>query len=196
MFVPMRRFLASAPHRRWLSTNPWTRPVGEGALLLRFGTGIDDAVSRRVLAYKARLEAAPPLAGVTEVLPAYASLLVHFDATTTTAGAVEAWAAAAGDGGAGEEATEDARVVEIPVNYGAEYGLDQAEAAAIAGLAGPAEVVERHAAGDYRVFFLGFTGGFPRRAASSLRTHPFPTLRPPPAGTSAASTRPSRPCRG
>ena len=64
MFVPMRRFLASAPHRRWLSTNPWTRPVGEGALLLRFGTGIDDAVSRRVLAYKARLEAAPPLAGV------------------------------------------------------------------------------------------------------------------------------------
>ena len=88
MFVPMRRFLASAPHRRWLSTNPWTRPVGEGALLLRFGTGIDDAVSRRVLAYKARLEAAPPLAGVTEVLPAYASLLVHFDATTTTAGAV------------------------------------------------------------------------------------------------------------
>ena len=161
MFVPMRRFLASAPHRRWLSTNPWTRPVGEGALLLRFGTGIDDAVSRRVLAYKARLEAAPPLAGVTEVLPAYASLLVHFDATTTTAGAVEAWAAAAGDGKAGEEATEDARVVEIPVNYGAEYGLDQAEAAAIAGLAGPAEVVERHAAGDYRVFFLGFTGGFP-----------------------------------
>ena len=74
---------------------------------------------------------------------------------------VEAWAAAAGDGKAGEEATEDARVVEIPVNYGAEYGLDQAEAAAIAGLAGPAEVVERHAAGDYRVFFLGFTGGFP-----------------------------------
>ena len=59
-------------------------------------------------------------------------------------------AAAAGDGKAGEEATEDARVVEIPVNYGAEYGLDQAEAAAIAGLAGPAEVVERHAAGDYR----------------------------------------------
>ncbi|KAH8056013.1 AHS1-like protein [Aureococcus anophagefferens] len=171
MFVPMRRFLASAPHRRWLSTNPWTRPVGEGALLLRFGTGIDDAVSRRVLAYKARLEAAPRSPASRRCCrPTRRCSCTLTPRRRPPApsrpgrGRGRRKSGRGGDGGR----------VEIPVNYGAEYGLDQAEAAAIAGLAGPAEVVERHAAGDYA------SSSWDSRAARRRQVYgrTFPTLRP------------------
>ena len=40
-------------------------------------------------------------------------------------------------------------------------GPDIEEVARVAGLSGPDEVAAAHAGGDYRVFFLGFTGGFP-----------------------------------
>ena len=67
--------------------------AGTGAMLLRFGTGIDRAVSERVLAALAALDRAAPSrpAGVFEVLPSYASLFVHFDPLRTTAADVERW---------------------------------------------------------------------------------------------------------
>lgn len=51
------------------------------------------------------------------------------------------------------------RVVEIPVRYGGEAGPDLESVAQHTGYS-PREVVERHAAGEYVVFFLGFQPGF------------------------------------
>ena len=51
------------------------------------------------------------------------------------------------------------RVVEIPVRYGGDDGPDLADVAAHTGLT-PEEVVRRHSAGTYTVYFLGFQPGF------------------------------------
>lgn len=147
----------------------WTRPVGEGGLLLRFGMGIDEAVSEQVLACLAALdESATKPVGVRDVLPAYASLLVHFDPLLTTNSDVEAWclgvaseAAEAAAAGGAAAAAEPPRLVTIPVAYGGEHGPDIDVVAGIAGLGSTDAVVEAHSSADYRVFFLGFTAGFP-----------------------------------
>lgn len=53
-----------------------------------------------------------------------------------------------------------ARMVEIPVCYAPEFGIDLLEVAQQAGLSA-AEVVSRHSAASYRVACVGFTAGFP-----------------------------------
>src|SRR5690606_21913546 len=57
---------------------PAIEPLGECAVLVRFGTAIDPAVNARVHA-AARAIAAARLAGVADIVPAYASLAVHYD---------------------------------------------------------------------------------------------------------------------
>lgn len=72
------------------------------------------------------------------------------------------------------------RQVEIPVHYGGEYGPDLATVAAHCGMS-EQQVIHRHSAAQYTVFFLGFQPGFaylgglpaalatPRRAEPRLR---------------------------
>jgi 5-oxoprolinase (ATP-hydrolysing) subunit B len=70
-----------------------------------------------------------------------------------------------------------ARVVEIPVHYGAEAGPDLDEVARHAGLS-PEEVIRLHSAGVYTVYFLGFLpgfaylGGLDKRLATPRRREP------------------------
>jgi len=77
------------------------------------------------------------------------------------------------------EAPAAGRDVEIPVQYGGEFGPDLGAVASHTGL-GVREVIERHSSGQYVVFFLGFQPGFaymggldealhtPRRASPRL----------------------------
>ena len=53
----------------------------------------------------------------------------------------------------------EARLVEIPVCYGGEYGPDLAEVCALHGMTA-AQVIELHASVEYLVYFLGFVPGF------------------------------------
>lgn len=109
-----------------------------------------------------------------EVLPGMNNLTLIFDPDQGEAADYEArvrkaWPRLRGRPQAG-------RQVDIPVHYGGAAGPDLADVAAHTGLT-PAEVVRRHAAGDYVVYFLGFLPGFaflggleaalatPRRAA-------------------------------
>ena len=141
---------------------PWISYAGEGGLLLRFGTDIDMEVNKKVLAYLKMLDKTPPLSGVKEVLPAYASLLVHFDPLKVSSSEVEQWcrdAAASIQGATG--AVDAPRVVSIPVCYGGEYGPDVDAAAQLAGLPSGKELVQMHSEAEYSVYFLGFMGGFP-----------------------------------
>ena len=163
--MPSGRHRLAIHSRGLASSPPWERVahVGESGLLLRFGTSIDMEVNKRVIACLSAFDQASPLSGVQDMLPGYASLLLHYDPLTVSSAEVEQWCTdvAAVQGGAGGGGEAGARVVTIPVHYGGEYGPDIEEAARIAGLGSAAEVAAMHAAGEYRVYFLGFTGGFP-----------------------------------
>lgn len=157
-------------------------PLAEDALLLRFGEGIDPAVNARVHTAAQALRAAK-LAGILDVAPAYATLLVRFDPSVWIDNAQRSFERIAAaimelDFGpvpgalpgqafhrgaertAGPLPAESTSVVEIPVCYGREYGPDLQAVAEHAGLA-TAEVAARHAAAEYTVAMIGFAPGFP-----------------------------------
>lgn len=132
-------------------------PLGDSALSLELGTGIDPLLNARVHALVARLMASP-LPGVREVTPAYAALLVHYDPLILDYATVRDWALGlAGD--LPQQVPVSERVIEIPVRYGGEDGPDLDFVARHNGLT-PAEVVRIHTATEYRVYMMGFTPGF------------------------------------
>jgi len=144
-------------------THPWVRYTGEGAFVLRFGTTIDIGVSEAVISHLVALDKSTWPIGVEDVLPTYASLFVRFDPMQVSAAEVAAWcqeAAKAVNAPVAEPASGP-RTVSIPVHYGGDNGPDLDEAAVMAGLSSGDEVVRLHSGGNYRVYFLGFLGGFP-----------------------------------
>lgn len=134
--------------------------IADDALLLRLGDRIDIATNARVHALCERIRARRP-AWLRDLVPSYASAGVFFDVHLTDAATVEAWLrgqlAAMSDA---DVATAPARVLDIPVSYGGDAGPDLEEAAAELGIA-PAQLVQRHAAGEYTVAMIGFAPGFP-----------------------------------
>lgn len=133
-------------------------PLGDSALTLTLGEGIDAKLNLRVHHLAARLAAAP-LAGIRELTPAYNSLLIHYDPLLLSYAQVETWVlqhAAPEE----ETAAQPARCVEIPTRYGGEYGPDLEFVARHNGLT-PAEVIQIHTAAEYTVYLMGFTPGFP-----------------------------------
>src|SRR3979409_84032 len=57
---------------------PRILPSGDSAITVEFSRNIDDEANRRVLALD-RTVARDAIAGVTETVPTYRSLLVHYD---------------------------------------------------------------------------------------------------------------------
>src|SRR5262249_38958793 len=57
---------------------PRLLPSGDSAITVEFSKNIDDAANQRVLALDRALAAAP-IEGITETVPTYRSLLVHYD---------------------------------------------------------------------------------------------------------------------
>lgn len=138
-------------------------PLGDAAVLVRFGARLDAELNRWVHALAAALAAAPE-AWMVDVVPAYATLAVHYDplrlrspanATVQVHEAIrERWSRCS------STRAEGGALVEVPVRYGGAAGPDLEALAAHAGMA-PEEVVRRHHAVEYRVAMLGFAPGFP-----------------------------------
>jgi len=61
-----------------ISLPPRLLPSGDSAITVEFSRHIDDVANRRVLALDRAL-ADSPIVGVTETVPTYRSLLVHYD---------------------------------------------------------------------------------------------------------------------
>jgi KipI family sensor histidine kinase inhibitor len=135
---------------------PRLLPSGDSAITVEFSRKIDDEANRRVLALD-RLMAQQPIAGVTETIPTYRSLLVHYDPTQidfATLGKKLVELAQRP-----MPALETARRWRIPVAYGGEYGVDLEDVAKALNTT-PDDIVARHVAGDYRVAMIGFTPGW------------------------------------
>jgi KipI family sensor histidine kinase inhibitor len=145
---------------------PVIRHTSDHSLLVVFGDEISLEAHGQVRRLLHLLEADPP-AGILNLHPAYASLLVSYDPRQVERAVLEREVAARLASSAGG-ALPEPRLVEIPVCYGGEFGPDLSEVASAAGLA-PDDVVKEHASGDYLVYFLGFSPGFPYLGGMSER---------------------------
>lgn len=126
------------------------------SLLIVFDDRISLAAHRDVLRLTPLLHTVP---GVTNVHPAYASILIDFDPRATRHANVER--AVVGLFAQADAAPyPTSRTVEIPVVYGGESGPDLETVARLTGHT-PDEVTAIHSAADYLVYFLGFSPGFP-----------------------------------
>ena len=129
--------------------------ASDRSLLVVFGNEISLEAHRHVLWLVRAFEKLP--AGILNVHPAYASVLIDFDPRLRSHDAVEALVREASPQ---EAAARDTRTIEIPVCYGGAFGPDLEDVARHTGLTA-ARVVELHAAAPYLVYFLGFSPGFP-----------------------------------
>jgi KipI family sensor histidine kinase inhibitor len=129
---------------------------GDAAVTVEFGTGIDPAVSARVLALDAALAADPP-AGLIETVPTYRSVMVQFDPRvldyTAFEQRVEALCRTL------DAAPKAGRRWKVPVVYGGAFGIDLEATAERHGLT-PGQLIARHSAPVYRVYMIGFMPGF------------------------------------
>ena len=145
-------------------------PLGDAALVLEFGHAIDDAALVRVQALAASLGRDPP-AGVTDVVPAFASVTVFYD--LARAGSYDQLCAELRTR-AGRAASRPpfatTRVIEIPGCYGGEFGPDLQQVATQAGLSAE-EAVALHSGAEYRVHAIGFVPGFPYLGGLPARLH-------------------------
>jgi KipI family sensor histidine kinase inhibitor len=135
---------------------PRLLPSGDSAITVEFARNIDDAANRRVLALDRTL-AQEKLSGVTETVPTYRSLLVHYDPLQIGFDALGEKLVALAQLPVSEVTNN--RRWRIPVVYGGEHGVDL-EDVAKALKTTPDDVVARHVAGDYRVAMIGFTPGW------------------------------------
>jgi inhibitor of KinA len=99
-----------------------------------------------------------PVAGVRNLHPAYCSLLVKFDALRMRHEKLEAILRRYLER-IDEVKFPEARLVEIPVCYGGEFGPDLDEVSSLHRMTA-AQAVEMHASVEYLVYFLGFVPGF------------------------------------
>jgi inhibitor of KinA len=130
--------------------------LGDAALTISFGTEMSRATNARVVAAAKAIRSAN-ISGISDVVPAFAALSVHFDPLVVEhSKIVEAIA--------GIDVFDDAdmsagRFVDIPVLYGGEAGPDLDEVTRETGLSATG-IVELHSSAEYHVYMLGFLPGF------------------------------------
>ncbi len=137
-------------------------PLGDRALIIECGDRVDPQTHARVRDAAARLCAAA-LPGVTDVVPAFTTVALHYRPEALQSDSpFEALRARIQELDKGSCAPEHTatRLVQIPVCYGGEFGPDLADVALACNLA-CSEVIERHAASAHVVYMLGFAPGMP-----------------------------------
>ena len=133
-------------------------PLGDSALLIQMGDEIDLAINQRVHALAALINASP-LPGVIETVPAYGTLLVHYNPVLLSFVRIKNYLheklAQVHD-----NITRKRKQVEVPVKYGGEQGIDLESVARHCQLQ-VEDIIRIHTEKIYTVFMMGFTPGFP-----------------------------------
>jgi inhibitor of KinA len=153
-------------------------PAGDAAWLIELPDRLDPDVNARAIEIAREVERRT-IAGVTDVVVGYRSVMVFVDPLTTGIDPMkkqlEQIAALPGSSGAAV-----GRLVEVPVCYGGAYGPDVQDVAAFGGCE-PADVIRLHLEREYRVYMVGFVPQFaymapvdphlaaPRRASPRLK---------------------------
>lgn len=129
---------------------------GDMAVSIQFGQEISLELNKKVRALQHILQT-DPIAGVTEVVPTYASLMVHYRPETIRYASLreqlEKRIANLGD-----VEMPKAVVVEVPIIYGGKYGPDLEVCAKTENIS-VEEMIKIHSENEYYVYMLGFAPG-------------------------------------
>jgi len=148
------------PERATTLRPPSIEPVGEDAVLLRFGDVMAPEINARVHATSRQIEQQRP-GWLLDIVPAYSTLMLVLDVTAFPGRDAQMEAIAWFRRQAFTSNTANAaREVEIAVHYGGSDGPDLVDVARHAGL-DIDDLIARHTAVRYTVAMLGFAPGFP-----------------------------------
>lgn len=132
--------------------------LGDSSILIQLGEEIEPAVNQCVHALAGLVETSA-INGVIETVPAYATLLVHYDplalSFTQIKNSLHEKLAQIQ-----ENASRKLRLIEVPVQYGGEYGPDLEAVASHLGLC-VEDVIRIHTEKIYTIYMMGFTPGYP-----------------------------------
>src|SRR6266700_4141432 len=183
-------------------------PLGDSALIVRVRDQCEDAPEEtldEVLRTLQQLRNAA-IPGVIEVAPAYTTVALFFDPVAVakareTPGDVFDWLAekirsaiASGSAFHRRRSAAAPRLIEIPVCYDAEFGLDLDRVGEHTKLSA-GEVVDLHSTAEYRVACIGFVPGFPfliglpKTLATPRRATPRKEIPPGSVGIGGAQSR-------
>ncbi|KKB82915.1 hypothetical protein VW29_15345 [Devosia limi DSM 17137] len=139
--------------------SPTLIPLGDSALLVRFGNDLSEAANFAAIALARRL-IADPLPGVVEVSPNLVSVLLRYDPMRTSFAELtgEVRLRTYSMGGAASASGSVARH-RIAITFGGEAGPDLDAVAASLGLSA-ADFIKAHNAVPLRVLSTGFSPGF------------------------------------
>lgn len=141
-----------------MRVKPRIVPMGDSALLIQLGDEIDVATNQRIHRLSALISTSP-FVGFIETVPAYTTLLIHYDPLTTSLAQVGRYArqkiAQIDDWTA-----QKPKQVDVPTIYGGDHGIDLDAVARHCGLH-IEDVIRIHSETIYTVFMMGFTPGFP-----------------------------------
>jgi inhibitor of KinA len=136
---------------------PSFQRVSDHAFLISFGNDASFEMHQKVHALlNAVLHSTPDF--ITNIHPAYCSILFSFDPLQATFDEVEAYVQGVLKASSGHP-TPSPRQIEIPVCYDDEFAPDLDAVASHNNLSRE-QVVDLHASGSYYACFIGFTPGF------------------------------------
>lgn len=140
-----------------ISKFPRLLPAGDSGILIEWAEKISDAANDQVHAFAQALRDHNS-AAITDLIPAYSSLLVCFESRQVSRDKIltlinDLLRMTLQTG------TPASRLVEIPTSYGGAYGPDLEFISSHNGLS-ERQVIELHMSVTYRVYMLGFIPGF------------------------------------
>ena len=142
--------------------------AGDSSVLIEFGSEISPEVNAKTTAL-VRLLKEQPTDGIVDMIPSFCALLVNYNPRVISYKAIRKRLSelAALDVQAAEQS---ARLFQIPVCYGGDYGPDINYVAEQAGI-NVQEVIDIHSSRDYLIYMLGFMPGFPYLGGLDERIH-------------------------
>jgi|YelNatPaOPRAMG01_1025707.scaffolds.fasta_scaffold05781_8 KipI family sensor histidine kinase inhibitor len=132
-------------------------PASDHSILVTLGAEISPEIHTRVRKF-CELLARNLHDAVMNVHPAYASVLVTFEPRMADLEEIGAYLDALLER-IEEVELPPARLIEVPVCYGGEFGPDLEEIARRSNIT-PEELIRLHSSSEYTVYFLGFAPGF------------------------------------
>jgi len=133
-------------------------PLGDSSVLIQLGNEIDFDINKQVHVLSRLIEASNS-EGIIETVPAYATLLVHYDPLILSFTQIKNHLRLMLNQ-TEETSSRKPRMVEVPVQYGGKYGIDLEHTAQHLNLTAH-DVIRIHSEKTYTVYMMGFTPGYP-----------------------------------